>query len=95
MKIPAKPPVGWLIAYDYVWASSFKHRDDGEKTYPVAIVAARHDLGPFSLAYVLAISHRAPVAGDRAIHVPPKLKRHLGLDDAPSWVYTDQANVFA
>ena len=95
MKIPAKPPVGSLIAYEYVWASAFKGRDEGDKTYPVAIVAARQDLGPFFVAYVLAISHRAPRSGDRAIAVPLKLKRHLGLDDRPSWVYTDQANAFA
>lgn len=95
MKIPPKPPVGWLIAYEYVWASQFKARDEGEKTYPVAIVAASYDLGPFCVAYVLAISHSPPRPGDRALEVPPKLKRHLGLDDAPSWIYTDQANVFA
>jgi hypothetical protein len=27
--------------------------------------------------------------------VPRKLKRHLGLDDEPSWIYTDQINQFA
>ena len=95
MKIPPKPPVGWLIAYEYIWASSFRDRDEGNKTYPVAIVAASQDLGPFRVAYVLAISHSPPKAGDRAIEVPRKLKRHLGLDDEPSWIYTDQANVFA
>lgn len=95
MRIPLKPPVGHLIAYEYVWASVFKARDEGEKTYPVAVVAARHDLGPVSFAYVLAISHSPPRPGDRALQVPLKLKRHLGLDDGPSWIYTDQVNVFA
>ena len=28
------------------------------------------------------------------MQVPPKLKRYLGLDDEPSWIYTDQLNIF-
>jgi hypothetical protein len=43
----------------------------------------------------VALSHSPPRAADRALIVPPKLKRHLGLDAAPSWIYTDELNVFA
>lgn len=95
MRIPAKAPVGHLIAYEYLWSSLAAGREDGVKTYPVAIVVAREDRGPFELAYAVALSHSQPREGDRALGVPPKLKRHLGLDGAPSWIYTDEVNVFA
>ena len=95
MRVPTKAPVGHLIAYEYLWSSQASGREDGVKTDPVAIVVAREDRGPFELAYAIAISHSEPREGDRAMEVPPKLKRHLGLDDEPSWIYTDEVNVFA
>ena len=95
MRIPAKPPVGHLVAYEYLWSSQAGDRDHGSKTYPVAVVLARQDRGPVPLAYVAAISHSPPRDGDRALPVPSKLKRHLGLDGEPSWIYTDEVNVFA
>ncbi|WP_201859380.1 plasmid maintenance toxin (PemK-like) [Microvirga soli] len=95
MRIPAKPPVGHVIAYEYLWLSQKDDREDGAKVYPTAIVVAREDRGPIPLAYALGISHKPPAEGERALEVPPKLKRHLGLDDGPSWIYTDQVNVFA
>ena len=95
MRIPKQPPVGHLIAYEYVWASQSAHREDGAKSYPAAIVATRDDIGPTPLTYVLGISHKPPTASERAIEIPSKLKRHLGLDEEPSWIYTDQINVFA
>jgi len=94
MRIPEKPPVGHLIAYEYLWLSQAGARDDGARAYPTAVVMAREDAGPISIAYVLAISHSPPREGDRALPVPPRLKRHLGLDSEPSWIYTDQLNVF-
>ena len=47
------------------------------------------------ITYVLGISHTPPRTGRRALQVPLKLKRHLGLDEDPAWVYTDELNVFA
>jgi hypothetical protein len=86
--------VGHIIAYEYLWRSKAGSREDGEKVYPAAVVLARRDLGPTPVAYVLGISHMPPDGSQRAIQVPRKLKRFLGLDDEPSWIYTDQVNVF-
>ncbi|SMH38704.1 hypothetical protein [Mesorhizobium australicum] len=94
MKIPATPPVGSVIAYEYLWLSKAGRREDGEKVYPAAIVMARRDIGPTPVAFVLGISHMPP-DGRRALEVPAKLKRHLGLDSKPSWIYTDELNIFA
>ena len=43
----------------------------------------------------LAISHSPPRQDQRAVEVPPKLKKHLGLDTQPSWIYTGELNIFA
>ncbi len=95
MRIPLDPPVGHLIAYEYLWHSKEHIREDGEKVYPTAIILAKQDAGPTSIAYAVGISHKPPLAHERALEVPRKLKRWLGLDEEPAWVYTDQVNIFA
>jgi len=46
------------------------------------------------MVYALGISHMAPAPGRRAIEVPAKLRRWIGLDDDPQWIYTDEVNIF-
>lgn len=94
MKIPAQPPIGHVIAYEYLWRSQRASREDGAKTYPAALILARNDQGPAPLVYALGISHKPPLPRERAIQIPAKLKRWLGLDEETSWIYTDQLNVF-
>ena len=36
MHIPDEPPIGNLVAYEYLWLSQENTRDDGAKVYPVA-----------------------------------------------------------
>jgi hypothetical protein len=95
LKIPPVPPVGYVIAYEYLWASLASDREDGKKTYPCAVVMAidNEDLG-YTLTYVLGISHSPPQDGQRAIEIPKRLTIHLGLDDLPQWIYVDELNVF-
>lgn len=40
-----------------------------------------------------AITHSPPIAGSTAVAVPPKVAKHLGLDDQPCWIKTDEVNV--
>lgn len=94
MRVPALPPVGHLICYEYLWLSQATARGDGSKSYPCAVVLARADLGPAPVAYVAGISHAEPHADRRALPLPAKLKRHLGLDTEPSWIYVDELNIF-
>jgi hypothetical protein len=94
MKVPSAPPVGFVIAYEFLWESQAGDREDGAKTYPAGVVMARKVEASATIAYVLGISHRQPQPGERALQLPPKLKRYLGLDEEPSWIYTDQLNVF-
>lgn len=94
MKVPAVPPVGSLIAYEYLWASQAGERDDGVKTYPTAVLMATEISDGVVVAYALGISHRPPRKQERALQLPMKLQKWLGLDDDPCWIYTDQMNVF-
>jgi hypothetical protein len=82
------------VAYEFLWRSQRQYREDGFKVYPTAIVSARDLDGGAILTYALGISHSLPLSGQRAVEVPVRLKRHLGLDDRASWIYTDQLNVF-
>jgi len=95
LQIPNVPPVGFLIAFEYLWLSQQAGREDGRKVYPCAVTLSRDDMGPAPVAYVLGMSHSPPMEGQRAMEVPSKLKRHLGLDAERSWLYTDEINVFA
>ncbi len=94
MKIPAAPPVGSLIAYEYLWRSQSSYREDGAKTYPTALLMATEISDGVVVAYALGVSHRAPGKDERALQLPAKLQKWLGLDDEPCWIYTDQMNVF-
>lgn len=94
LKIPPRPPVGCLVAYEFLWRSQSQYREDGFKVYPAAIVFSRDQGDNEILTYALGMSHSPPSDAQRAVEVPIKLKRHLGLDDSPSWIYTDQLNVF-
>lgn len=65
------------------------------KTYPAAIILSS-DIGAAApVAYVVGISHKPPTGDERAIEVPRKLARYLGLDEEICWVYTDQLNLFS
>jgi hypothetical protein len=94
MDLPKEPPIGNLVAYEYLWLSQSGSRDDGVKTYPVALIFAKRTVAGETLAYAAAISHKEPSPNERAVEVPRKLKRQLGLDEEPCWIYTDQINEF-
>ncbi len=94
MKIPVLPPVGHVVAYEYLWSSKARKRQDGEKVYPTALILSTRDELGSTVAYALGISHMPPREGRRALEVPAKLRRHIGLDAEPQWIYTDEVNVF-
>lgn len=94
MKIPPRAPVGNIIAYEYLWSSKARSRQDCEKIYPTALILSKRDELGSEMVYALGISHMRPRDGRRALELPRKLSRHIGLDDAPQWLYTDEVNVF-
>lgn len=42
---------------------------------------------------VAPITHAEPKP-DEGVLIPPSVKRHLGLDDEPSWIITTEINQF-
>jgi hypothetical protein len=70
-------------------------QQEGRKDRPAVIVLAFRDEGggPTEVT-VLPITHSAPDNPTWAIEIPLPVKRHLGLDDARSWIVVAEGNDF-
>jgi hypothetical protein len=91
-----KPVPGLVIRYSYLWhREHLEGRDEGQKDRPCAIIAAilTDEVGDIRVL-TLPINHTAPDKSAQAIEIPAKVKRHLGLDDARSWVVLTEWNDF-
>ena len=95
MPLPVPEP-GLVISFNYLWRREFEEgRRLGRYARPCAIVIAHRRETDGSLMVVVApITHQPPREGDEAVLIPPVVKRHLGLDAAPSWVMVDEINEF-
>ncbi|HET6161335.1 MAG TPA: hypothetical protein VFE34_23535 [Dongiaceae bacterium] len=94
MALP-EPAPGLVISYSYLWHD--EHRagvEEGRKDRPCAIVVARLDEAGDTSVLVVPITHTQPAADRHAVKLPLAVKRHLGLDEAPSWIITDELNQF-
>ena len=92
--IPAPRPAQ-VIRYSYLWADEHEAgRDEGVKDRPVAIVLTLQTDGDSEKVAVVPITHTLPAADGDAIEIPSVIKRHLGLDDARSWVVLTEINLF-
>jgi len=54
MHIPDEPPIGNLVAYEYLWLSQENTREDGAKAYPVALIFAKKRAGSGNLHRTLS-----------------------------------------
>jgi hypothetical protein len=68
--------------------------EEGRKNRPCAIVATRQVAGETVIVTVFPITHTAPENDEDGVELPPVLKKHLGLDDARSWVAVSEVNEF-
>ncbi|MER8944936.1 type II toxin-antitoxin system PemK/MazF family toxin [Mesorhizobium sp. M0701] len=94
MSLP-KPVPGLVISYSYLWArENKKGAEEGRKSRPCAIVAARRIVEGREVVTVVPITHSAPADHADAIEIPAPLKTHLGLDDMPSWIIVTEINEF-
>jgi len=91
--IPDARP-GLVFRYEYLWERQARAgRDAGEKERPACIVVALHRADGDTRVLIVPITHSPPRAGEPAVELPPKVKAHLGLDGAPSWVVLAEANI--
>lgn len=95
MGIPTPEP-GLVISYAYLWHR--EHRaglDEGRKDRPAVVVLALQHGGEAAIRVVaLPITHTPPDDPLAAVEIPMAVKRHLGLDDARSWIMVDEGNIF-
>ncbi|AOX16668.1 hypothetical protein [Kozakia baliensis] len=93
MSVPTR---GAVIRYSYLWADeSAVGAEEGRKDRPslVLALAVRKEDGLTEIL-VLAVTHSPPRTETDGVLLSPDIKRHLGLDDAPSWIVTTEANFF-
>jgi hypothetical protein len=93
MPIPSPEP-GLVISYAYLWRHEYRAgREEGQKDRPSVIVLAVERDGA-TVVTVLPITDSPPHDPASAVEVPLPVKRHLGLDDDPSWIIVDEGNEF-
>lgn len=94
MSLPIPRP-GLVICYSYLWATEH-HRgsEEGIKNRPCALVAAHQVIEGREVVTVVPITHTRPAEIADAVEIPAALKRHLGLDDLPSWIVVTETNDF-
>jgi hypothetical protein len=94
LPLPAPHP-GLVISYSYLWQDEHRRgEEDGRKDRPCAIVLARQIIDGVSIVSVVPITHTPPSDPSDVIAMPSGLKRHLGLDDDPSWIVISELNDF-
>lgn len=93
MKRP-QPVEGLVIKYDYLWKNeSLAGRIEGQKDRPTAIVMAAPPAENGKRRIIVApITHSEPRNVGDAIEVPPKVRKHLGLDDERQWIVVTEVN---
>src|ERR1700730_13333237 len=95
MPIP-NPEPGLVISYAYLW--HHKHqtgREEGQKDRPgVTPLAVERKADGAIVVTVLPITHSAPADPASAVEIPMPVKRHLRLDDDPSWIVVAEGNEF-
>ncbi|HTW72988.1 MAG TPA: type II toxin-antitoxin system PemK/MazF family toxin [Acetobacteraceae bacterium] len=95
MALPRAPFPGLIVRYAFLWSDEAQQgRSEARKDRPcVIVVAVRRQSDSRFRVRVLPITH-TPQRPDRAVALPAKVKRHLGLDDEASWIVLDEANEF-
>jgi hypothetical protein len=95
VKLPPAPQPGLVLCYSYLWKDEQRAaRVEGRKDRPVVVVLATRSLAGSTLVYVAPVTHDARHGPGEAIEIPAVVKRHLGLDDAASFIVATELNVF-
>jgi len=89
------PEPGLVIRYSYLWRDEARRgQEEGSKDRPCVVVLAVQRGEAGTTVLVAPITHSPPRETGTAIAFPVAVKRRLGLDDAPSWIVTDDLNAF-
>ncbi len=90
------PQRGSVIRYSYLWADeNARGQEEGRKDRPALVLALSiKEAEGTTEVLVLAVTHTLPADAADAVPFPQDVKYRLGLDDAPSWIVTTEANSF-
>jgi hypothetical protein len=91
-----QPEPGLVIPYVYLWRREYEAGEEtGRKLRPglIIVVVVQAAQGAPRVA-VCPITTQTPDATRAAIEVPPRVRAHLGLDAAKSWIICDEYNEF-
>jgi hypothetical protein len=89
------PELGLVVSYAYLWRREhLAGQREGLKDRPCVIVLAVDRGLEGTTVTVVPVTHTAPRDTSVAMELPPAVKRHLGLDEARSWVMLDEGNRF-
>ena len=94
MPLPA-PELGLVVSYAYLWNSEFEEgQEEGIKDRPCALVLSSQNEGGNTIVAVVPVTHSPPQRPEEAVEIPAVVKRHLGLDEARSWIVVSEINRF-
>jgi len=94
MPLPSPEP-GLVLSYSYLWKRQQKRgSEEGEKERPCVIILSIENSAGETVVTVVPVTSRPPTDNRTALAIPPKIKQHLGLDTAPSWVVVNEVNRF-
>jgi hypothetical protein len=90
------PERGSVIRYAYLWADeNLRGQEEGRKDRPALVLALSvREIDGAVNVLVLAVTRTPPIDPAVAVPFPQDVKRRIGLDDAPSWIVTTEANAF-
>jgi hypothetical protein len=89
------PKPGEVINYSYLWEHEYrKGRDEGIKDRPVGVVLVTQTADGLDQVHVVPMTTKPPTPGQRAIEVPPAVRRQLGLSVDRSWIIVSEWNRF-
>jgi|SRR5580658_3270996 hypothetical protein len=92
MPLP-EPRPGLVFRYDYLWSRDAAAGRDQGKERPACLVAALDAIATPRFVVILPITHTPPDEDTVGVAIPAKVRRALGLDDAPCWVVVSEHNV--
>jgi hypothetical protein len=87
------PKPGLVVRYDYLWSREAAAGRDQGKERPTCLIAASDSQTKPRYVVLLPITHSRPDASTVGIEIPVRVKRAIGLDEAPSWVIVSEYNV--
>jgi hypothetical protein len=93
--LPRTPFPALVVRFSFLWSHEREAgAREGRKDRPcVIVIAVRSEGGSRTRVRVVPITHQPKDQG-RGVAVPPKVRRHLGLDDDASWISLEEANEF-